>query len=150
MKMKVIRFASFCVALVAAVLMTACSSLQPAVNDEFIVNEKYSFGTYSADINASISIADKAVRRACARANLDKKVHDFRTNCLFYKFVDVDEQEMEISLKITDPDEEKADAKSTVHITIKVGGWGDKEASQKMLVAIDEELRLLMGVGIAK
>ncbi len=128
-----------CLALLAtvsiAVALCSCSSSKkPAPLAAGIMNECYSFGNYKAEFNTSLFYLDKAVRRACARARLTKTLHAYLTNSCEYKFIDIDKIPVEITITTLE---------ETTGIKIRVGRWGDKEASQKLLIAIDEELRLL-------
>ena len=102
-----------------------------------ITNENYSFGSYKAEFNATMFNLDKAVRRACARARFTKTYHVYRTNACEYKFIDVDKVPVEISLNTLEED-------SGTGIKIRIGSWGDKDSSEQLLLAIDEELRLLL------
>ncbi len=129
------RFFTLMVLVVVALSCVSCSTLQPISAN--VSNEKYRFGTYSADIETTMFYLDKAVRNACKRARLIKRVQDNRLNSCFYKYHDVNQVEVEITLK------ELRDG-SGVKIKIRIGKMGDKESSQKLLLAIDDDLRLLM------
>lgn len=129
------RFFALMILVVVALSCVSCSTLQPISAN--VKNEKYRFGTYSADIETTMFYLDKAVRNACKRARLVKRVHDFRGNACFYKYYDVNQIEVEITLK------ELKDG-SGIKVKIRIGKMGDKESSQKLLLAIDDDLRLLM------
>ena len=127
-----------CLALVAtisiSVVLCSCTTRKYAPLSAGIMNESYSMGNYKAEFNTSLFFLDKAVRRACARAHLTKTEHAYRTNSCEYRFFDIDKVPLEIVITTLE---------DTTGIKIRVGRWGDNEASQKLLVAIDEELRLL-------
>ena len=99
-----------------------------------ILNENYRFGTYSAEFNATLFQLDKAVRRACARARLTKADHAYRTSSCDYEFIDVDK----IPVSITIAQQEEG-----TKIKIRVDSFGDEDSSRKLVVAIDEELKII-------
>ena len=101
-----------------------------------VTNEQYSWGTYRADFDSTMFQLDKAVRNACARARLVKREHSFSGNLSFYKYQDVDGVEVKITIY-----EMK---EGGIRMKIRIGSMGDKESSQKLLMAIDDELRLLI------
>jgi hypothetical protein len=67
---------------------------------------------------------------------LVKREQTFSGNLSFYKYQDVDG--IEVKVTIVELKE------GGVRMKIRIGSMGDKESSQKLLLAIDDELRLLV------
>ena len=65
-----------------------------------------------------------------------KREQTFSGNLSFYKYQDVDG--IEVKVTIVELKE------GGVRMKIRIGSMGDKESSQKLLLAIDDELRLLV------
>ncbi|MBP5673238.1 MAG: DUF3568 domain-containing protein [Lentisphaeria bacterium] len=101
-----------------------------------VSNEQYSWGTYRADFGTTMFLIDKAVRNACLRARLTMREHTYRGNLSLYRYHDVDGAEVKITVyELRD---------GGVRMKIRIGSMGDKESSQKLLLAIDDELRMLI------
>ncbi len=98
-------------------------------------NERYWLGTYNATFNTSLFLMDKAVRAACKRARLMEVQRVNKANSCLYLYKDVDTVRTRIEVVEKGPD--------NVKITIHVGQTGCKVSSQQLLLAIDEELRIL-------
>lgn len=130
---------SLCIllALCTVFVSTSCSSTKKKKTpppSATILTEKYSFGNYRAEFNTTLFFLDKAVRRACARAKLTKTEHVFRTTSCEYKFIDIDKIPVEIVI---------SQLEETIEIKVRIGRFGDEESSRTLVVAVDEELRLL-------
>ena len=132
--MRLVKSLALIATISISVALCSCASKKEAPLSAGIMNENYSMGNYRAEFNTTLFMLDKAVRRACARAHLTKTEHAYRTNSCEYRFFDIDKVPLEIVITTLE---------DTTGIKIRIGRWGDKEASQKLLIAIDEELRLL-------
>ena len=134
--MKMMRHVLVLAALIGLCLFSAsCRRSEPPISAN-VTNEQYSWGTYRADFDTTMFQLDKAIRNACARARLVKREQTFRGNLSYYKYQDVDSVEVKITIV-----EQK---EGGVRMKIRIGTMGDKESSQKLLLAIDDELRLLI------
>ena len=65
-----------------------------------------------------------------------KREQTFSGNLSFYKYQDVDGIEVQVTIVEL--------KEGGVRMKIRIGSMGDKESSQKLLLAIDDELRLLV------
>ena len=98
-------------------------------------NERYWLGTYSASFNTSLFQMDKAIRAACKRAKLIEMQRINKASRCLYLYKDID------GVKINIEAVEKS--VDNIKLTIHVGQTGCKVSSQQLLLAIDEELRIL-------
>lgn len=135
--MKMMRNVMVLVAVIGLCLFSvSCQQRNEPPTSANVTNEQYSWGTYRADFDSTMFLLDKAVRNACARARLVKREQTFRGNLSFYKYQDVDGIEVKISIGEL--------KEGGIRMKIRIGSMGDKESSQKLLLAIDDELRLLV------
>ena len=134
--MKMMRNVLVLAAMVGLCLFGASCARNEQPTSANVTNEQYSWGTYRADFDSTMFLLDKAVRNACARARLVKREQTFRGNLSYYKYQDVDG--VEVKVTIVEMKE------GGVRMKIRIGSMGDKESSQKLLLAIDDELRLLV------
>ena len=134
--MKMMRNVLVLAAMIGLCLFGASCARNEQPTSANVTNEQYSWGTYRADFDSTMFLLDKAVRNACARARLVKREQNFSGNLSFYKYQDVDG--IEVKVTIVELKE------GGVRMKIRIGSMGDKESSQKLLLAIDDELRLLV------
>lgn len=135
--MRLLKNLSLLILVAAALcLSTSCSSKKKKVapSSPGIISENYSFGTYKAEFASTLFLMDKAVRRACARARLTKTSHLFLTKSCEYDYIDIDK--VPVSLSIQEQEE-------TILLKIRIARFGDRESSEMLAGAIDEELRIL-------
>jgi len=143
--MKLAKWFSLLAMFVMVLTCSSCKTVKkqgPAMSAA-VTSSSYSWGTYKATVSASLFMVDKAVRRACARARLHKTDQAYHTNTVDYKYEDIDKAAASISIATGGGE----------HTTIKIriGSWGDERSSLILMVAIDEELRLLLSQpGIAE
>lgn len=135
--MKMMRNVLVLAAMIGLCLFSvSCTRRNEQPTSANVTNEQYSWGVYRADFDSTMFLLDKAVRNACARARLVKREQTFSGNLSFYKYQDVDG--IEVKVTIVELKE------GGVRMKIRIGSMGDKESSQKLLLAIDDELRLLV------
>lgn len=130
-----------CAVLVSVLFLVSCKTNKSVtLSGKVLGEEKYKSGSLTAQANTSLFYVDKAIRRACARARFEKKKHEFRTSSCEYEYQDVANL---ITVSITATVVEKSE-ENNVTVKVRVGAWGDLDASISIMTAIDEELNLLM------
>jgi hypothetical protein len=92
----------------------------------------YSRGTYRAVLEGTLFQADQALRNICKRADLVELARSCNGYRSQYKYQDIHENRVKFELRAITPE--------TTRIYIRVGRWGDKDASRQLLEAIDREL----------
>lgn len=136
--MRILKNVCLILAIAMSLCLCSCSSnnKKKPMTTTTVINEKYSWGTYTADFNATLGQLDKAVRRTCARARLVRDFQNFRTTSVEYRFHDIEKIPVSITIKELPEDE-------GTRLTIRVDRWGDKDACELLVIAMDEELRLM-------
>jgi len=96
----------------------------------------YIRGNYTGNLAGPMFQADKAVRQVAARARFSET----KRECDGYKanYVYLDDQGIKVSVQL------KAVSTESTKCTIRVGAFGDKEASAALMTAIDEQMQAYM------
>lgn len=92
----------------------------------------YSRGEYRAVLQGNLFDADRALRAVCKRAKLIELARSCNGYRSQYKYQDIHENKVQFELRAITPE--------TTRVYIRVGSWGDKEASRQLLESIDREL----------
>jgi hypothetical protein len=133
---RIARFAKFVPLLALVVLLQGCAGgllLGGAAVAGGAATYSYVRGTYRAVLNAPLYQSDRALRAVAKRAKLVERKRECTGYKASYVYTDLSDLKVHFKLRAVTPE--------TTRIYIRVGTFGDKESSQALLHAIDQELQ---------